>query len=200
MPFDPDRTRRAPFRREDGSTVDVDMMYARGVQLWLGSSDGAQIVELPYGGEAFTMVVVLPPAGTRLADLVAGLDAETWSRWVGSLRREWDATVAFPRFRLSYEGSLEAPLQALGMVNAFDPRRADFSRLTPRDDAHISEVKQKTLLEVDEEGAEAVAVTSLGFTGVSAGPSIVVDRPFLVAIRERLTGTILFLGVIGDPS
>lgn len=73
-PFDPDRTRRAPFRREDGSTVDVDMLHARGVQLWVGSSDAAQIVELPYGGKAFTMVVVLPPAGTRLADLVAGLD------------------------------------------------------------------------------------------------------------------------------
>ncbi|MDX1674405.1 MAG: serpin family protein, partial [Longimicrobiales bacterium] len=88
-----------------------------------------------------------------------------------------------------------------GMTDAFAPFQADFTRITDdRDDLYIYEVKQKTYVRVDEEGTEAAAATSVTVGPTSAPPSIVFDRPFLFAIRERLSGTILFLGVIGDPS
>ena len=84
----------------------------------------------------------------------------------------------------------------MGMSTAF--KDADFSRLTP-DGAYISRVQHKTFLKVDEEGTEAGAVTGVTVTNISGPPHVDVDRPFLVAIRERLSGTILFIGVVRDP-
>jgi serpin B len=88
----------------------------------------------------------------------------------------------------------------MGMVRAFDPALSDFSRMTDRPDTHISSVRQKTFMRVDEEGTEAAAVTSVTVGVVSAPPSIVLNRPYLLAIRERLSGSILFLGTIRDPA
>jgi serine protease inhibitor len=84
------------------------------------------------------------------------------------------------------------------MGPAFVPA-ADFSRMTPDPRAYISSVIQKTYMKVDEEGTEAAAVTSVTVGVTSAPMPFHLDRPFLLAIRERLSGTILFLGVIRDP-
>jgi serpin B len=86
------------------------------------------------------------------------------------------------------------------MTPAFDPAAADFSRITKaRDDLYITSVRQKTFVEVNEEGTEAAAATSVGISVTSAPPAVIVDRPFIVAIRERLSGTLLFIGRIGAP-
>jgi serine protease inhibitor len=106
-----------------------------------------------------------------------------------------------PRFRIEYETELNDPLEALGMRQAFGAQ-ADFSPMTGApNNLYVHMVKQKTWVDVHEEGTEAAAVTSVEFRPTSAGPMppIRIDRPFVVAIRERLTGTILFLGTIGDP-
>jgi serpin B len=93
---------------------------------------------------------------------------------------------------------LKDALAAMGMGPAFVPQ-ADFSRMTPALDAHISAVRQKTFMKVDEKGTVAAAVTSVTVGTTSMPQGFYVDRPFLVAIRERLSGSILFLGVIRDP-
>jgi serine protease inhibitor len=198
--FDKSRTRLAPFRLDNGVTVQVQMMSAERVPIRLGGdATGITVAELPYGRRAFNMVIVMPPPNRKLADLVASLDAATWDRWMGSLRAVEKAEVALPRFTLEYEKTLNETLKALGMVDAFDPDLADLSRLTPLSDAFISYVKQKTFVKVDEVGTEAAAVTVTGVQLTSGPPSIRVDRPFLLAIRERLSGTILFIGAIGHP-
>ncbi|MBI4408350.1 MAG: serpin family protein, partial [Gemmatimonadetes bacterium] len=139
--FDPARTRHAPFHLDTGGTVEVGMMFGEEMPVSLGWVDRVQLAELPYGGRAFGLVVVLPPEGMRLADFVTGLDADTWAAWMGALQPVEEAMVALPKFRLSYDDALKAPLQALGMVDAFDPERADFSKLTAREDAYISAVR-----------------------------------------------------------
>lgn len=197
--FDPAKTRPAPFRLDDGTTVQVQMMTASDMPVRLGHVGGVQVAELPYGGDAFTMVVALPPQGTPLADLVATLDRATWDSWVASLGALNGADVAVPRFELEFEQTLNQTLQALGMEAAFDDTRADFSRLTDATGIVIKAVKQKTFMRVDEVGTEAAAVTSVEVGVTSLGPSIRLDRPFLLAIRERHSGTILFTGLIGDP-
>jgi serine protease inhibitor len=93
---------------------------------------------------------------------------------------------------------LNDALRAMGMGVAFDHDLADFSRMTPAQ-AYLDFVKQNTFLKLDEKGTEAAAVTTVGVGFVSLPPSLIVDRPYLIAIRERLSGTILFLGAIGDP-
>jgi serpin B len=84
---------------------------------------------------------------------------------------------------------------------AFQAGTADFGRINPsRDDLHISRVEHKTFIDVHERGTEAAAATAVGMSVTSLPPSITIDRPFLFAIRERTSGTLLFVGRVGDPA
>jgi serpin B len=163
---------------------------------WL--EGGRVVAELPYGGQAFGMVVVLPGSGEGVDDLITALDDGAWATWMDALHLE-EVMVQMPKFELEWGGLLNDALKAMGMERAFQPFQADFSRMTPATDAHISRVRQKTYMRVDEEGTEAAAATSVGMGFTSASPGITVDRPYLLAIRERLSGTVLFLGAIRDP-
>jgi serine protease inhibitor len=198
--FDKSRTRLAPFRLDDGTTAQVQMMSSSKVPLGLVAyPDGSAVAELPYGRRVFNLVVVLPPTNVKLSDFLKNVDLTTWNRWIADLRPVSNGMIELPRFTLEYEKTLNETLKALGMVDAFDPARADLSKLTPLEDAYISFVKQKTFVKVDEEGTEAAAATVTGISLTSASPGFQANRPFLVAIRERLSGTILFIGAIGRP-
>lgn len=201
--FDRNRTTPLPFHLADGSTVQVPMMRsAITLPVRAHRDAGVDVVELPYGGQAFAMIVVMPRDPAALDTLVAGLTAERWNDWVARL----DSTslyVSLPKFRLVNDLKLVLPLTALGMGIAFDcipPEMADFTRMHQPQEACITNVKHKTYVDVNEEGTEAAAVTSVEIGVTSAPPAIVVDRPFLFAIRERLSGTILFLGAIRNPA
>jgi serpin B len=92
----------------------------------------------------------------------------------------------------------------MGMVDAFDPGRANFSRLVEQGavlpgNLYVTEVKQKTFIDVNEEGTEAAAATSVGVGVTSLPPMVRADRPFLFAIRERFSGTVLFIGAVENP-
>ncbi len=198
--FDPADTRRQPFTREDGSTVQVDMMTMDDPEVRGGYGATYSAVELPYGGDAFSMVVVLPHEGASARDWLATLDANEWTVLVDGLASSNLEYLALPKFTLTYDAYLNQPLQAMGMDPAFHPG-ADFTRMSPiGDQLCIAFVRQKTFVEVDERGTRAAAVTAVGVSVTSAGPSFVVDRPFVFAIRERLSGTVLFVGLVGDPT
>jgi len=204
--FDPDDTRDAPFTLPDGSTKTVRMMVRGEGELGVYRGPDALVADLPYGGGAFRFTVVLPPEGGSLADLVAGLDAARWNTWMAGLAED-DVPVHLPRFTLEWEKQLKDALESLGMEIAFVPGRANFGGMladgfdpqVTGTDLHVTRVKQKSFVAVNEEGTEAAAATSVGVGVTSAPIPIVVDRPFLLAIRERLSGTIFFLGVIVDP-
>jgi serpin B len=113
--------------------------------------------------------------------------------------------LSMPKYKLEYKLDLTDPLKALGMEIAFDRTRADFRRISRAvyeagDRLFISEANHKTFVEVNEEGTEAAAVTSIGMGVESAPPSIRIDRPFLFVIRERSSGTVLFVGKILNPN
>jgi serpin B len=198
--FDPELTREGDFRLADGSTARVRYMRREaGFDVYEHADFVA--LDLPYGGQAFSMTVLLPHDPAGLPDLVASLDDALWAEveeGLGEVRA--DAELLLPRFTLEWRRSLKDALASLGMGIAFTGD-ADLSRMidpalggAPR----ISEVLQKTFVKVDEEGTEAAAVTSVEVRVVSASPGYAVDRPFVVAIRERLSGTILFLGAIAE--
>ncbi len=192
-------THQAPFHLEDGSTVNVSMMSGDIEEVGFAWLDGGRVVaELPYGGQAFGMVVVLPGSGETVDDLITALDDGAWATWMDALHLE-KVMVQMPKFELEWGGLLNDALKAMGMERAFQPFQADFSRMTPATDAHISRVRQKTYMRVDEEGTEAAAATSVAISLTSMPSGITVDRPYLLAIRERLSGTILFLGATRDP-
>jgi len=196
--FDPADTHRATFTREDDSTVQVDMMSIRDGEYPLGGGPGYSAAELPYGGEAYSMVVVVPSGDVR--DFVSELDVQRWNQIVEGLTPMEVDALELPKLELSYDAFLNDALKALGMEVAFGPG-ADFTRMSPLGDGLcIDFVRQKTFVEVDERGTRAAAVTAVGVGPTSLGPTLIADRPFIFAIRERLSGTILFIGVVGDPT
>jgi len=202
LQFDPARTASGDFQRSDGSTVSVPFMSMSDGEFPYAQTADYQAIELPYGGEAFAMTVVLPSEAIGIPAFVESLDAEAWAEIIAGLR-ETELLVALPKFKLEYEKNLNDVLKALGMEVAFDEAAADFSRMH-RDalamQLHISRVKQKAFVDVDEEGTRAAAVTSVEVGVTSAPPFFRADRPFLFAIRERLSGALLFTGVVRDPT
>jgi serpin B len=162
--------------------------------------DGLKAVSLPYGKRRFAMHVFLPPRGSSPAALLQSITPEGWEAWMGSFRPR-QGSVSLPRFKVEYAAELNEPLAALGMDAALDPARADFRGILD-EGAHITQVRHRTFIEVNEEGTEAAGATSVGVgvTSLEAEPFLmVVDRPFLLAVRDGETGTLLFLGSIADP-
>ncbi len=198
--FDKDRTGPAPFFLADGSQKQVETMYyadADTVKYFMDSE--VSVLDLAYGGKAYSMTIVMPAQGTDIASLIASLDAGDWQTWIDGLGLA-EAIVSMPKFTLEYEVDLSDVLKALGMEIAFDQLAADFTKIYPGPERiYISRVKHKTFVEVNEEGTEAAAATSVEVGITSAPPFVQVDRPFLFAIRERFSGAVLFMGVIVDP-
>ena len=145
------------------------------------------------------MIVVVPRQGSSVDSLVAQMDAPAWDALLAGLH-EASGIVQIPKFRLEWKGSLQPSLIDMGMGIAFDGGRADFTGISRDGGLAISTVDQKTFVKVDEEGTEAAAVTAVGITTTSApSPLLRADRPFLFAIRERFSGTLLFIGKMAVP-
>ncbi len=196
--FETTRTRFVPFTTRAGATPSVPTMH-RTDDMTYGEVRGAQVVELPYGNTAYVMTVVLPDEASTPDAWLTGLDAPALAAGLASLRTT-DVDLALPKFRLSLGFDLVPSLTSMGMGLAFTPRAADFSRIGPGE-LYISRVNQDVFIDVNEEGTEAAAVTSVG-VGVTSVPQravMHVDRPFLFFIRERLSGTILFAGIVEQP-
>ena len=193
--FDPSDTRTEPFHLDDGSTRTVPLMTLR-EELPYQENSRFQAVDLPYGGRAFSMTLLVPAPGVGVDSLAATLGAAEWEDIADGFH-DTDVQLFLPRFRLGYERMLNDDLAALGMVDAFDGR-ADFTRLSPVGGLFVSEVKQKSWVDVNEQGTEAAAATVVTMVE-SAVPVVRADRPFLFFIRERLSGTILFAGKLASP-
>jgi serpin B len=182
--FDESDTRAGAFQLESGSTVSVPMMSEEKLPGSFYFGGDVAVADLPYGAGAFSMTLVVPTRGS-LSELMGTLTAERWSGWMAGLRAD-TVPVRLPRFEME-----------LDMAVAFTDQ-ADFSDLTPLQ-ALITKVRHKTFLSVDEEGTVAAAATSVEIGLTSAPLTLAADRPFIVAIRERLSGTLLFLGTVYDP-
>ena len=201
-PFDRSLTREKPFHLTNGEQKQVPMMAQVGkFPYWKG--EGFQMVSLPYGTGQISMVVVLPDEGVHLSDWLKSLDAKAWKEWTSKLVST-DGELQLPRFQTEYDKTLNDALQALGMGVAFEPDRADFRGMREERDLFLEKVHHKAVVEVNEEGTEAAAVTSVqvGITSVQQPRppfKMVVDRPFFFAIRDARTGMVLFMGAVYDP-
>ncbi|HUU44911.1 MAG TPA: serpin family protein [Acidobacteriota bacterium] len=196
--FDPEETDERPFQRADGSTVQIATMQQADDFRYL-DGDGFSAVRLPYGSERLGMYLCLPDEDVDLSEILGAMDADMWDTWIGQFETQM-CGVMLPRFRLEYEQSLKNSLIALGMGPAFSDM-AEFSEMTSLP-VMISDVKHKTFLQIDEQGTEAAAVTSVEivFTSLPEYPVLEFNRPFLCVIVDDGTGAILFIGAVADPS
>jgi serpin B len=200
--FDPTRTENAPFFLAGNSSVQVQMMtHGKEVSVRLHRDQDVTVLDLPYGGGAWSMTIVLPSQGRSLTAVTSGLTQAAWGTWIAGLDST-ESVVFLPRFTMRYDLAASDVLKALGLASAYcdAPMQPDFTRMDPLGQACISDVKHRTFLLVDESGTEAAAATSVEIGLTSAPLPVRVDRPFLFAIRERLSGAILFIGRIMNPA
>jgi serpin B len=197
--FDPARTQDDSFYLPNGSTVTCRMMNQEESSSYTYfQGDGFEALDLAYGRDLFSMSIILPRQGVDVDSIIAQLSGETWDDWMDRFGG-WRGEVRIPKFQLEYDLELKDVLSQLGMGIAFDPYDADFTRMYNLGGVFISKVKHKTFVKVDEVGTEAAAVTSVE-TGVTSGPPVFyARRPFVFAIREKHSNTILFIGKIYDP-
>ncbi|MDN3579381.1 serpin family protein [Mucilaginibacter flavus] len=195
--FDAAKTKPDNFYLTGGGTVQANMMNGDGNFNYARNAD-ASILELPYSNKKFSMVVIMPTTKT-VKEYAAGIDSAKWQTLMSSLN-PGHADVSLPKFKFSYSITLNGILSTLGMSNAFSDA-ANFTRINAAGGLRITEVKHKAYVEVNEEGTEAAAATSVS-VGITAAPVYYfkIDHPFMFAIREMKTGLVLFTGVVNDPT
>ena len=193
--FDANLTTTAPFHAASGDQS-ARLMHREGKMSYT-ETPTFQAVDLPYGDSAFTMTVILPKQGTSVESLAASLDASTLQSLTSTLHTA-QVDLFMPKVKISFSRGLIPDLKALGMLTPFTDG-ADFTRMSPRGrELYISQVKHKAFVDINEEGTEAAAVTSTGIslTSMPVTTMMRVDRPFVFVIRERLSGTVLFMGKV----
>ena len=162
-----------------------------------------KLIELPYGNEAFSMVVVLPNTEATLDELMQNVDADKWQNWMEQLSLHTNVLVQLPKFTGEYEynENLKQTLMEMGIVDAFSALDADFSQMIEKR-MFVNFIKQNSFIKVNEEGTEAAAVTYIGENIADAGMKkfeFKATRPFFYAIKEKSTGVILFMGKVTNP-
>ena len=194
-PFDAANTQEESF---DG-TGNVPMMHREYMNARYDENDLYQTISLPFGNDTYNLQVFLPRVGKTLNDLLENLNSKNW-KMRGSY---YEVDLKLPRFEISTNQNLKDVMSDLGMPSAFNPQTADFSKLcnTP---SYIGLMKQMAKIKLDEQGAEAAAVTVIGdeSTGIPEYATFHANRPFLYIISEQSTGIILFMGQFtgGKPS
>ncbi len=201
--FDPSHTRDGTFYLATGDEKQVPMMTRTGdYPYYANYEENFQAINLPYGDGRISMYVFLPYGESDLNTFLDNLNAESWENWMSQFHKE-EVSLVMPKFKLEYEKMLNDPLKSLGMGIAFAPGLADFSRMADLEvlgqNLYIGDVRHKAIVEVNEEGTEAAAVTSVEMRVESAPPAFIADRPFFFAIRDNETKTVLFMGTVVDP-
>ncbi|MEH2161231.1 MAG: serpin family protein [Nostoc sp.] len=198
--FDKSKTAQYPFYITPSRRKQHLMMSQEGDYRYY-ENEQFQAVSLPYGKDGKTsFYIFLPKQNSNLKALYQNLSFENWEKWMTQFNKQ-KGFIRLPRFKTDYEVTLNDALKSLGMKEAFS-NKANFSGMGKN--FAISQVKHKTFVEVNEEGTEAAAATSVGIVATSLRDEpepfrMIVDRPFFCAIRNNQTGNILFMGSIIEP-
>jgi len=199
--FDKNETTDRPFQLLDGSVKNVPLMAMK-EEFSYFENEKFQAITLPYGDGEMSMKVFLPKENSSLEEFKTVLTSENWATWQKEFEVE-EGTILLPKFQLEFEVSLNEALKSLGMTSAFDGN-ANFTKMINEDEqVSITNVKQKTFIDVGEEGTEAAAVTGIEM-GIESALIIEpfymeVNRPFFFTITDDETDTILFMGSISTP-
>ncbi|TAL70851.1 MAG: serpin family protein [Bacteroidetes bacterium] len=198
--FDTNKTKDNKFYLIDGSSKDCRMMNQKAYLPYF-SNEEFQAVDLQYGNKNYSMTIFLPKSDKNINDFINELTDDNYTEWLTRFTSD-SVTISMPKYKIEYELKLNDALKNLGMSIAFEDGKADFTGMSELGRLLIiSEVKHKTFIKVDEEGTEAAAVTSveMGPTSLPGDIIIRIDRPFVFVIREKNSGSIVFIGKIVEP-
>ncbi|XP_039107836.1 serpin B8-like [Hyaena hyaena] len=200
--FDRKFTRGMPFKTNQEKKT-VQMMFKQ-AKFRMGYIEDmhVQVLELPYAGEEMSMVILLPDDNTDLAVVEDALTYEKFRAWTNPEKMTKDKVQVFlPRLKLEESYDLESFLRSLGMTDAFEEAKADFSGMSAKKNVPVSKVAHKCFVEVNEEGTEAAAATAVVRNArcCRMEPRFCADHPFLFFITHPNTNSILFCGRFSSP-
>lgn len=200
LPFDPEKTVEQGFQTESGATEMIDMMQQPKHGSPTYSNEKFDAVDLAYGDSIYSMTLFLPKTNYSVHDIISDFNTDNWNTWIEGLATQ-DLYLGLPKFTMEYKTSLKPALRDLGMDVAFGSG-ADFSNINSYAALQISDVIHKTFIEVDEEGTEAAAVTAVIIENTSVTPTLNLqfNKPFVFAIRDNETNSVLFLGKMMNPN
>ncbi|XP_057555840.1 serpin B8 isoform X5 [Hippopotamus amphibius kiboko] len=200
--FDRKHTRGMPFKtNKEKKTVQMMFKEAK-FKMGYVEEVHAQVLELPYVGAELSLLILLPDDNMDLAVVEKALTYEKFRAWTNPEKLTKDKVQVFlPRLKLEESYDLEAFLRSLGMTDAFEEAKADFSGMSAKKNMPISKVAHKCFVEVNEEGTEAAAATAVVRNSrcISTEPRFCADHPFLFFIRHHETNSILFCGRFSSP-
>ena len=197
--FDVEDSFEGEFVAANNNTVNTTFMIQKS-NFEYSSNNMMQAIKLPYTDTTFSMHVLLPQSNYSASDIVSELNEENWKTWNSNYTMQ-EVTLTLPRFKLEYGVKLiNDELQSLGLQKAFTPG-ADFSKITDAS-IYISRVMHKAFIEVNEEGSEAAAATIVEMVETSAGNELhfTANKPFVFTICHEPSNSILFMGILADPS
>uniref|UniRef100_A0A8D0HIN6 Serpin family E member 2 n=1 Tax=Sphenodon punctatus TaxID=8508 RepID=A0A8D0HIN6_SPHPU len=198
--FQPENTKKRTFNGADGKPSQVPMLAQLSLfrcgttstpnDLWYN------IIELPYHGENISMLIALPTESTTpLSAIIPHISTKTIQSWMTTMVQK-RVQVILPKFTAVAETDLKDPLKALGIMDMFEPSKANFAKITRTESLHVSRIFEKAKIEVSEDGTKASAATTAILIARSSPPWFIVDRPFVFFIRHNPTGAVLFMGQI----
>ncbi|XP_060797212.1 antithrombin-III [Neoarius graeffei] len=202
--FDRYNSMESKFHVNKTQSCLVQMMYQENIYHYGNfPEDKVQVLEMFYNGEGISMLIVLPHKDTKLAEVEENLTLQKLSDWLNKMKNK-PVGVHFPRFRIEDNFGLKEKLQAMGLRDIFSAEDASLPGMVAKNqnDLYVSDAFHKAFLEVNEEGSEAAATTSILFIGRSLNPNrevFLADRPFLLFIRETTINTLIFAGRVANP-
>ncbi|KAM7322800.1 serpin B9-like [Alexandromys fortis] len=203
QPFNKEDTMEVPFKINKKEERPVQMMYQEDrFNLAHVNEVQAQVLEMPYEGLELSLLVLLPDDGVDLSQVENGLTFEKLTAWTKpGFMKSTDVEVFLPKFKLQEDYDMESVCQHLGMVDVFQGSQADLSGMSPERDLCVSKCVHKSVVEVNEEGTEAAAASSMIVQACCASivPTFRADHPFLFFIRHNKTNSLLFCGRFSSP-
>ncbi|ACB84308.1 proteinase inhibitor I4 serpin [Natranaerobius thermophilus JW/NM-WN-LF] len=200
IPFPEENTREDTFITEKGEERTVDMMSISEEEFSYLENNLFQAVALPYEDESYQMTLYLPQEENSLEDFYNEMNSQNWKKWQKEFM-DLEGEVKLPKFKMEYEIELNDVLKDMGMETPFED--ADLSKMFHQSQGiYISEVLHKSFIEVDEKGTEAAAATSVAVEEAASMHEFQIEfnRPFFYAIENTEVDTILFMGVVHDPT
>ncbi|XP_077876592.1 serpin B9-like [Ictidomys tridecemlineatus] len=201
--FDKACTKEMPFKINQGDEWPVQMMWQEANFNFIYISEAqTKVLELPYAGKTLSMIILLPDEDVDLSVVENNLTFEKFIAWTKAASlQNIEVEVFLPRFKLQEDYEMKSVLQRLGMVDAFQPGQAELSAMSTETDLCLSKVVHKSVMEVNEEGTEAVAATGIVIVEDCSEciPTFHADHPFLFFIRHNETNTVLFCGRFSSP-
>ena len=203
--FPVEDTEESDFYKSGAESVSADFMNVE-AEFDYASTDDVQVLRMPYKGDRLSMLVVLPHDVDGIGQLEKSLSAGQMERWMAGLESQ-EVTVSVPKFEFKTRYDLKEPLMSMGMTDVFVPSASDLSGVANLaeigENLYVSKATQDAYVNVNEEGTEAAAVTTVTVTIESfqpPPPSFIADHPFIFTIYDEESGMILFMGRVSDPS